>query len=283
MDTERPTQLSILIAEIEKLLSPYLYNHSYNPSTQISAPGTIPLRSNVINRLILSELFDIATILRLIDTATKRLWLVQQKEHSFLQDRDTISVGAEYLVERQKMINERGQILNELSLFIKSLYEWLYHLKELLEKKDFLQQGLKNELESFCAFRRKLITHKGGSKGHGGVEVDLGGGFVYCSDLDNVLLIMLPLSISYEVSNHLDNLFEQCKPELDPEHKKEENWFKKWEILSQNLPRLRAKRDDLASFIGSYGGVSASPLNIAEFFKELLKEIIPKLGNKKPI
>jgi hypothetical protein len=279
MKTEANIQLFDLIAEIKQFLQPFKSVHADNPSTPARQIGAEPMPSVVIERFLLSEFFEILTILKLIDDASKRLWSFIQKEYASSVNRPDIFVDdiELYIKRRMKKIEERDQIMGELSVFIKALYEWLYHITELLEADSTLKDKISSSpqwstLKDYCLFRHHLVTHK--KK----VVVDLSGGFVNLVDKNTIELVMLPLNPPQRAINELNDLFSLCAPELEPEDATEENFSNRCRILSQNIHKFNdTQKVKYQDFIKKFGTISDTTVRTAKFVKDFLQTAIPKI------
>jgi|GEM_PF-6889866 len=271
MGIEALSQISISISEIEQMLKAYSNNLS-NLTGKNGVDHEPKLR---IEKLILIEISEITAILAFIDASSKRY-------QSLFMERVTRgvipSVLGHTLFPSKEEIAEREQNLTELTVFIKALYEWLYHLKELIQPGKAvpaiqLSDDLNLILGNYCTFRHYFITHKGER------EFDLSSAFIEFSGFDNPKLFMLRLPPEDSAISGLTALIEDCKAEVVSAGLSDgDNYFRKCEILAKIHCRYKHKSgkwNQIDEFFKNNGMISDSPLQIAEFTKRLLKEVIP--------
>jgi len=184
--------------------------------------------------------------------------------------------------EESELLEQQFETATRLQLYIKVLYEWLNHLRNLIIKSSSREKILKlipnsliGELERYCVIRKKLIAHKEGFRAsplHLMLSSPKWG--------DVKLKIIAPLFVN-KAQEEMDKLWEECKGKLEREEITEKNFMHKIEILYKNLNKNKFSRDQeerIKSFIGKYGGITDEPIEIARYIKNLVQEFIPKLA-----
>ncbi|MBI4167599.1 MAG: hypothetical protein HY515_01440 [Candidatus Aenigmarchaeota archaeon] len=175
---------------------------------------------------------------------------------------------------------ELGRVHFELTPFlrihIKTLYEWLYHLKEHLEKSEtiraLISPSLWLRLKAICDFRSLIITHPDLSLSNASA------GLRSTGNHKKVELILMSPNPSPLTLNQLEQLFYECVEELDPTDREEKNFFERAAILYRNLDRFRdSRRAKVVSFIRKNGAITDTPLQLATFIHQLAWELVPKL------
>jgi len=261
------------ISNIEEIIKTYSTEFAVN--IKMPTPGRIQL----LKRLIVSEISEIVIILKMIYSNMERLGFIQEKMKELQRklpsgpvDINTSS-GAEFVL----IGNQYNKIMSELKICIKTLYEWLYHLKELIQSHpkiiSLVSDKLWQVLQSHCEFRHKLITHKKN------IQAYLMGGVRYSAKDFSIELLLTPFTPSTSTLNELNRLFAQCAQTLKDQEAEEKNYFERCKILYHNLNKFTDnKRKEIVSFIKRYGTISAQPVKLAEFIKDMAKDLIPKLA-----
>lgn len=238
----------------------------------------IPSRLDLIKRLILSEISEALTIFCMIYKSMNNLYHLQEQMKELHQRLPSGTVddktpnGREFI----SIISQHIEIISELEIHIKTIYEWLYHLTELFEShpkiRSLVPDVLWRTLQAHCEFRNKLITHKKG------IQTYLMGGIRFSGNFDKVEILMMPLSPPDSAINELDKLFSQCSENLTTEEAGEVNFYERCGILYRNLDKFTGdRRAKIVAFIQRYGTISANPPDIAEYIRDLVEVLIPKL------
>ena len=153
-------RLLTAILEIQQLLSA-----SRTDPTASSDVASVPNRLGVLRSLVYSEFSEIMTILSMLNdnvdtlrSAAKRMNELQRRIPSGPIDPSSAD-GKVYIdvMDRHRLSSDRLQVL------IKVLYEWIYHLSELLtspQMRRLVSAPLWLRLQSYCAFRSRLVTHQ---------------------------------------------------------------------------------------------------------------------------
>ena len=78
----------------------------------------------------------------------------------------------------------------------------------------------------------------------------------------------------------LVSLFARCASILTADEANEKNFFERCKILFRNLDKLtnNTAREQVVSFVRRYGTISAQPIELAEFVRDLAKNLMPKLA-----
>ena len=263
-------QLAKAIAAIREILS------SNRIRFAIRDPQVLPSHTRLLAGRVFAELGEIATILEMIyETAEShrvtQARLLDGKFPSGTVDATT-KLGKEFL----QLFEYSLRCVSRQTIHIKALYEWLYHLKELIEADRALKRLVEPvhwaKLTAYCDFRDRLITHKSGLKG------PVLGGMIYSADMQKIELNLVVLGLPQSAIRELDTLFNQCASELTAEESTEANVYERCRILSRQLYRFRDhRRGRIVAFFGKYGTRSQNPGDIAEFVAEMCADLIPKL------
>ncbi len=183
-------------------------------------------------------------------------------------------------VDLSKAINTNDYFFStsQLTLLIKVVYEWLNHLKELMDSKVKVKTTLSKKnyekLKGFCEFRHKLITHKTG------LRIYSMGSLKYNPKKYEAEIVMTSFSHLDTADEELEKLFERCarrsEGKIDPNEK---NFHERCAMLSRNLDSLSGEdRKDALSFIKRYGAASTDISDLVGFIKDLVEELLPKLA-----
>ena len=270
-------RLLTAILEIQQLLAA-----SRTDPPASSDVASVPNRLGVLRSLVYSEFSEIMTILSMlydnVDTSrssAKQMNELQRRIPSGPIDESSAD-GKVYIgvINRQRVSNSRLEVL------IKVLYEWIYHLSELLKSpqmRRLVSAPLWLRLQSYCAFRGRLVTHQ-----QDAAVPLLKGAMRFSADFEKIELILTPFDLPEAAIRELNGLFSQCANELTEDESKEQNLVERCKILSTNLDRFQdARRGRIVSFIGRFGTVSDTPVNMVQFLRDLAAEILPKLAELK--
>jgi len=274
---EKVSQLSEVIAEIKPVRRSYaeLLEQSDGWADPTPPAGLI------VERFFLSEIADIITLLTLIDNSSKRLF----ERKSALRKADIF----EYPTLSKKLRWFPGKVApteqiwseEELPLFIKALYEWIFHISELFRKnpktigKKFPNSGpLREQLIAYCDFRAKLITHKSSKVG------DVWGGHTMETESGEIELWVLRMKLGKD-EEVLKNLFTKYSEELKLDPPQYDHMFSWIRILAKHRHELTGTiRDELEKFIARNGFISQTPTQIARFIKEMLSTMMLRFSSK---
>jgi len=243
---------------------------------------TKPIRPQIIilKNLIFSEISDIVIILkmicrrmeelRLLDERTRRL---QKRMPGGTVDRSTPE-GDEFFLAAIRQ-NEAN---SELAIHMKTIYEWLYHVMDLIRSHSAIHSLVEstcwNKLKSHCEFRNKLIAHMKG------MQVITMCGMTYSPRDFYAEIVLMPFVPPACAVKELASLFARCASILAADEANEKNFFERCKILFRNLDKLtnNATRKQVVSFVQRYGTISAQPIELAEFVRDLAKNLMPKLA-----
>lgn len=272
-EKNKRNRLPQLILDIERVME------SYRTKFAIEVTRLVPGRLDLLKRLIFSEISEIVTILKMIHKSMDDLYADEEKMNELRQRLPSGTVdeknpdGSEFI----SITNRHMEIISELKIHIKTLYEWLYHLSELIQShhkiRPLVSQKPWEVLQSHCAFRSKLITHKKG------IQVYLMGGGRFSARAGSIELLMMPFSPPELAIKEINTLFSQCTTNLITEEATEVNFYERCRILYRNLDKFTGtQRAIIISFIERYGTISAQPVDIAEYVRDLVREFMPKLS-----
>lgn len=218
--------------------------------------------SKVIESLIIKELYQLRNILGMIYEEISE----RDELHEVLYTNDL----NEQIYNRYNIIDSR------LRIHFRAIYLWLYNLKILIDKhsqKNLLVTGKnKSNLEKYCEFRHKLITHKVELK-----TVPLGG-TVYTKGKFDFRIMMTPINAPDDAVREVNEVFENCKKYLSDEDSLEKNFHTRLDILYRNLTEFGDKQKEVLDVIEKYGTYSDEPIILVEFIRDLCKELLPKLN-----
>lgn len=249
-DNIQTNRLASAILECEKLIFSYTFRSKADSRDGLNH-----------NTFIVSELLEIVVILKMIYKNAHRANLIISrltKPHS----KNPKNIAIEYF-----------DLSSELRIYIKSLFEWLYHIKELLENnRALISVPLMLRLKTFCEFRHKLITHKRN------LRIKPMGAIRFSRNSENIQLFMTSAFPSEASIKELDELFSNCTAKLTAKESTEINYHERTEILQRNLEKYEGSlRGEIISFMEKFGTVSINVIEIAEYITCLVKELIPKL------
>lgn len=262
------------VLEIRKIIE------THRLESTISKPKVIPKKTEILKKLILSEIYEIITIFEMmyksiekIDESNIKMDKLRKRLPQGTIDRSTPE-GKEFVVAT----NEYMEKTTWLKVYIKMLYEWLYHLKELLESNkkihSLISKPLWLKLQWYCEFRNKLVTHKKKA------QVYLMEGARFSSEWVDFEILMTPFVPPKSAVKELNTLFNQCAENLPEKEATVNNFFERCRILYHNLDILPSnQKSKVKSFIEKYGTISDKPIHMVEYIKDLVKELIPKLAH----
>lgn len=241
-----------------------------------------PGRIQLLKRQIYAEFSELTQLLEMI---RKIIFLLRIRNQKLEALRDELPkqmvdkiASSERLVAR--LMNQLPELTANLKILIKALYEWLYHLKELLVASVEIQSLISHHhwlrLQSFCDIRNKLITHKGKTK------YFFMGALRFSEDFSKCHVFLTPFSPPDSAIKELDTLFPECAGVLSKEERSEENYFERINLLYKNLHKLEGRRrEKVVSFVSRFGTYSDSPEDISSFLLDFVREFMPKLNKLK--
>ena len=238
----------------------------------------IPGKRDLVRRLLIQDLREATTLLVLVHKVTQSLQALarQLEEFNTASESRTIDPGS----TEANLWDQHFQLISELKVLTKALYEWVYHIREDLESVPTLRaavpKALWSRLERFCTFRKSLVTHKTTLKVH------TGGGLRSSKDFAKFEILMVPFrGLPETAGKELKTLYEVAKSYLDPGEAAEENNFERMAILYRRLSlfpgHLQAR---VKPFIAQYGTISDTPRDLAEFLDELAAALVLRLAGK---
>lgn len=243
----------------------------------VSKLKVIPKKTEILKKLILSEIKEILIILKMMYECIENMDEIKIKRYKLRKrlPQGTIDISTP---EGKKFINEYMEKITWLIVYIKVLYEWLYHIKELLESDknihSLISRPLWLKLQRYCLFRNKLVTHKKKTQVYPMEAVS------FSSEWVDFKFLMTPFVPLESVVEELNILFNQCAENFPEKEATEKNFFERCRILYQNLDDLPDNQKPKAkSFIGKYGTISDNPIHMVEYIRDLVKELIPKLAH----
>jgi len=262
------------VLEIKKIIETHRLKFA------VSKLKVIPKKTRILKKLILSEIYEILTIFEMmyesiekIDECNIKMDELRKRLPQGTIDRSTLE-GKEFIIAT----NEYMEKTTWLKVYIRMLYEWLYHLKELLESNkkihSLISRPLWLKLQWYCEFRNKLVTHKKKA------QVCLMEGVRISSKWGDFEILITPFVPPESAVKELNTLFNQCAENLPGKEATEKNFFERCRILYHDLNILPSnQKSKVKSFIEKYGTISAKPIHMVEYIKDLVKELIPKLAH----
>jgi len=262
-----------LITDTEKVMDTY--------RSRIVVHVTKPIRTRIIiqKNLIFSEISDIVIILKMICRCMQDLRLSDERIRKLRKrvpdgkvDRSTPE-GDQFISSAIRQ-NEAN---NELSIHIKTIYEWLYHVMVLIRGHSAIRSLIGStclkKLKSHCEFRNKLIAHTK-------IQVITMRGVRYSTRDFYAEIVLMPFVPPASAVKELASLFTRCASILAADEANEKNFFERCKILFRNLDKLtnNTAREQVVSFVQRYGTISAQPIELAEFVRDLAKNLMPKLA-----
>ncbi|MEM2488027.1 MAG: hypothetical protein QXR44_05490 [Thermoproteota archaeon] len=238
----------------------------------------IPEHHNILRELIIRELSEILIILLMIHKSMNSFYIVHEKIMKMTDEK----IGEKSLTEEEFLTIRKAT--EELIILIKVLYEWLYHLKELIENNEKLRSSvpkkLWKKLKAHCDVRNKLITHKEKTQTYLTSFMR----FSPRPDIDRFEVLMMPIFPPESAVKELDRLFSECSNELTPEEAREVNFYERCGILYRNLDKFTDEQGrKVVAFIQKYGTILANPPETAELIRDLAITLVPKLASYKDI
>jgi len=173
------------------------------------------------------------------------------------------------------LIGTRIELTNRISIHLKSVYEWLYHIDCLLNRKRHktqstytISRALQLELDGHCQFRHKLVTHKEGAKAYLRTMPRMN------LQTGSFELAVVPFPLPQAAEERINALFKECAADLAPDEASEDNAYEQSRILYQNLDRLAEhQRNAVKRLIQDYGTVGAQPDALVEYTHKLLEAL----------
>lgn len=237
----------------------------------------IPKKTKILKELIFSEIQEILIILKMMYESIENMDEINIKRYKLRKrlPQGTTDISTP---EGKKFINEYMEKITWLKVYIKILYEWLYHIKELLESDknihSLISRPLWLKLQRYCLFRNKLVTHKEKIQVYPTEVISFSSVWV---DFKILITSFVPPE---SVVEELNTLFNKCAENLSEKEAIEKNFFERCRILYQNLDDLPDnQKPNVKSFIGKYGTISDKPIHMVEYIRDLVKELIPKLAH----
>lgn len=263
-----------LVTDIEKIIDTH--------RTRLAAHITKPSRPRIVilKNLIFYEISDIVIILKMICRRMQELRLLDER---IMELRKRVPLGT---VDRStpegdqfcSAATRQHEATSELEIHIKTIYEWLYHVRDLIRSHcpihSLVESTYWNKLESHCEFRNKLVAHKKG------MQVITMGGMRYSARDFDAEIVLMPFAPPASAVKELSPLFARCASILATDEANEKNFFERCKILFRNLDKLtnNTARGQVVSFVQRYGTISAQPIELAEFVQDLAKNLMPKLA-----
>jgi len=175
----------------------------------------------------------------------------------------------------------------EIKINIQVIYEWLYHLCELItnakggQVRSLVSKSIWQRVKFHCKFRNYLVTHVGGTELFPPKGLPFAADFDSCwleahthfpsedafKRLEDLLATLLGMQASME--RDLMAFAAGCRQLFDAINERPSD-------LRQPLSGSRTMAD-LDYFIKHYGAVSASPLALAGDIRDLATELLPRL------
>ena len=264
-----------LIAGIEKVMNTH--------RTSIVWPVTKPtsVRSVILKNLIFSEISDLAIILDMVFRDMEELGQLDETMRG-LQKIVPLGTVDRSTPEGNQLVltmTRQHRAMSELRIHMETIYEWLYHVKNLINGHPTLLSQIESstcweKLKSYCEFRSKLVTHKRG------MYVIPMRWARYSAMEFSTEIVLMPLVPSNSAVTRLSSLFAQCASIFTGDEANEGNFFERYKILFHNRDKLTNNlREQVVSFVRKYGTISAQSIDLAEFAQNLAGYLIPKLAN----
>jgi len=238
----------------------------------------IPGKHGLVQRLLIQDLQEATVLLNLVYKVTQGLRALARQLEAF------DSVGNSRTIDpaspEAALWEQHFQLISELKVLTKALYEWVYHIREDLESLPTLRaripKTLLSLLERYCTFRKSLVTHKTTLKVHAGA------GLRSSKDYAKFEILMVPFGgLPETAGKELNALYGMAKAHLDPAEAAEKNIFERMAILYRRLSLFPGPlQQRVKSFIAQYGTISDTPSDIAEFLDEFAAAVLPHLAGK---
>ena len=263
-----------LVTDIETVMD----THRTRLAAHIRKPNRP--RIVILKNLTFYEISDFVIVLKMICRRMQELRLLDERIME-LQKRVPLGTVDKSIPEGDQFCSaasRQHEATSELEIHIKTTYEWLYHVRDLIRShsaiRSLVESKYWNKLESHCEFRSKLITHKKG------MQVITMGGMRYSARDFDAEIVLMPFVRPASAVKEVESLFVRRASILTADEANERNFFERCKILFRNLDKLtnNTARGQLVSFVQRYGTISAQPIELAEFVRDLAKNLMPKLA-----
>lgn len=240
----------------------------------------IPDSEDVARHFVLRDMHETATLLTIILEFTEAIRTIggSLTKSWETEGPQTIDPGS----EKAALLNLLRHRYSQLRVLTKTLYEWLYHLREDIKGHVTLNAAvpkhLWSQLDRYCTFRNKLIAHKKSLKTYGD------SGIRFASKFSKMEILMVPVTgLPATAAKELNALFEKAMGHIEPHEANEQNIFERMSILYRRLDRFPGDlQKRVTNFVAQYGAVSDTPDDIAAFLEEFVIAISPQLRRKQP-
>lgn len=235
-------------------------------------PSLTPERVQLLHRFVINDLNGAVTLLSMMHAHLVEIREMQSVMFPETNEPGPTSIDPEST--RARAGSRYFQLVEELGVLIRAVYEWLYHVKEDIEAiptvSAHLPRSVRDQLDRYCLFRNVLITHKKG------LQVYTSGGMRISASGMEAELLLVPLTGFPEAArNSLSRLFKDATSCLTAEQGKEVNVFEQIGILSRNLEAFPGDiKKRTSDFIRQYGAISDYPVNLATFVRQLAEVIM---------
>jgi len=238
-------------------------------------PTQLPGRWRIARFLVWQDFCEISALLSLVcDRIAELRRIDKDKDQEHSRNSDNTKT-----VERdtERYILLRITLTSQITVLVKAIYAWLYHLREDFKAhadvRALVPNDLWSHLDRYCTFRNALITHKKG------LRVIAAGGTRFGPDSTKMEMFMVPIaSVPQDMIHEVMNLFDQAKPYLEPQDAAEENFYERLGILYRRLTRLPSElRGPARVCLSKYGTISDTPEEISSFMRELVMAVAPRL------
>ncbi|MBI4468778.1 MAG: hypothetical protein HY650_05575 [Acidobacteria bacterium] len=265
------SQLDEFMLEIDQVLN------EHRDAFAITALRPMPAQMEVIKRLTISELNEILILLKMIGRALRARGAAYLTIMASLKSTSPRSADAG-VGDKTQIQDAQTQMMStgmELQVLVKALYEWLYHLSELLTDptiEGLVPGPLLEKLERYSAFRSKVVTH---TKDRAVLPM---GALRSAPNFADVELVMTPFEFPEPAISELEALYEDCRREIANDEATGENLHERCVILLNNLDKFKdLRRGRIISFIGRFGAISPNVSEVAECIRDLTSVLVPML------
>lgn len=243
-----------------------------------------PEKRDLARVFLYNDLYEAAALLGMI---RKTIQALQETNARLLEHVESLRSRERHDIdgasEASSIMVRRMELGPELTVLTKALYEWLYHIQEDIESEPTLNVAipgaLRAQLDRYCVFRHKLVTHKKERKvfATGGIRSNI-------HDPSKTEILLVPIEHFPERAiKELDRLYEAARPYLDTAEASEENVYERMGILYRRLGQFTGDSDlqaKVKDFIDHYGTISDTPHELAAFLDEFTAAVAPHLGAK---